>query len=208
MLYIQNLLVAFIFSFIGSIPPGSINLSVIQLSLNYHFKDALKFALAAALVEFVYATIAVKFESLITDFPVLADNFQLISALVMVVLGLSFLYNNKRSSKKQDTENELNIATNGFRKGVIISILNPLAIPFWIAVTAYLKGMNWIDLNSIEIWSYIAGISLGTFGLLVLLAVYSKKAAKYIRKDSTIIRNTPGVILLGLGIYSLIDYLL
>ncbi|MEQ9413449.1 MAG: hypothetical protein RIF39_06440, partial [Cyclobacteriaceae bacterium] len=51
------------FSFIGSIPPGTLNLSVLQLGLEGKVKTALRFALAVAIIEYPYTWIGVEFES-------------------------------------------------------------------------------------------------------------------------------------------------
>ena len=190
-------LVAFAFSFIGSIPPGSINLSVIQLALKRQLSAAFRFALAAALVEFGYAYIAVEFQFYITSSQLIQDNFTLISAIVLIILGAVNLIPKKNKSRM-----EIKLEDSGFRKGVLISLANPLAIPFWIAVTAYLQANNWILLERTNLVIYILGISTGTLSLLALLAVVAKKASNYIRNES-LIRKVPGAVLLILGLYSL-----
>ena len=190
-------LVAFAFSFIGSIPPGSINLSVIQLALKRQLYAAFRFALAAALVEFGYAYIAVEFQFYITSSPLIQDNFTLISAIVLIILGAVNLI-----PKKNKRRMEIKLEDSGFRKGVLISLANPLAIPFWIAVTAYLQANNWILLERTNLVIYILGISTGTLSLLALLAVVAEKASNYIRNES-LIRKIPGAVLLILGLYSL-----
>ena len=70
----MDLVLAFIlgavFSFVGSIPPGTLNLTVLQLGLQGKTAIALRFALAVTIVEYPYAWIAVEFESWITSRPV------------------------------------------------------------------------------------------------------------------------------------------
>ena len=83
---------AFFFSFIGSIPPGTINLTVLQLGLEHKTSVAWRLALAAALIEYPYAFLAIKFEKLITASPVVVENFHLITAIVMIVLGVMNLF--------------------------------------------------------------------------------------------------------------------
>lgn len=195
-------LIAFIFSFLGSIPPGSINLSVIQLSLDGRLSAALRFAIAAALIEFPYAFIAVQFEGWITSSPVIINNFKLIAASVMLLLGIVNLWPQKKSpSKMMET-----IRNSGFRKGVIISLLNPLAIPFWVGITAYLNHQGWVRLASIDqVFVYVLGISVGTFFLLALLALLAKKLRPVIAK-SELIKVIPGVVFLLLGSYALLQF--
>ena len=75
------------FSFIGSIPPGTLNLSVLQLGLEGKVKVALRFALAVSIIEYPYAWIAVQFEGWVTSAPMVIENFQLVTAIVMVGIG-------------------------------------------------------------------------------------------------------------------------
>jgi len=199
---IQAFFIAFAFSFIGSIPPGSINLSVLQLAIDRRFKAALRFALAAALIEFPYAFIAVKFQGYLLSSPLIMDNLKLIAAVVMLVLGVINIY----TSNKDANSTLKKLQDSGFRKGLIISILNPLAIPFWIGVTAYLSSINWIELkNTNYIFWYVAGVSAGTFALLALLAILGQKVS-HLFKKSQLIHSIPGVVFLILGTYALLQY--
>lgn len=199
---VELFLIAFFFSFLGSIPPGSINLSVIRLALDNKYDAALRFAAAAALIEFPYAFIAVQFEELLTSSPVIVENFKLIAAIVMIVLGITNLSVTKHSSNKMQK-----IRESGFRRGILISILNPLAIPFWIGITAYLNTQGWIDLRSENHrFVYISGISMGTFALLALLALLSRKIGS-VFKENIVVQVLPGVIFIALGVFALLQYL-
>src|SRR5688500_11666375 len=143
MMLILTFLLAFAFSFIGSIPPGTLNLTVIQLGLEHRIGIAWRFAIAAAIVEYPYAWLAVEFESLITSSPVITQNIQLIASLIMIVLGAFNVLSARKPGKFYNRFND-----SGFRRGIVLGILNPLALPFWIGVTAYLKSQKWIMLSS------------------------------------------------------------
>ncbi len=202
MIGLQNLVFGFFFSFIGSIPPGTINLSVIQLGLRKNVAAAFRMGIAAAMVEFVYAAIAIKFQIYISSNPAIKNNFILISATVLILLGLMNLISVKM--KKSGKKNKLaSISASGFRKGILISIANPLAMPFWIGVTAYLQSNTWIDFSSTSIWSYVFGISFGTLAILSLLSLIAFKTGRFIEPDNKLIKIIPGIVLLSLGLYSL-----
>ena len=72
-----------LFSFLGSIPPGTLNLSVLQLGLENKVGTALRFASAVAIVEYPYTWIGVQFQYWITSSPMVIENFQLITAVVI-----------------------------------------------------------------------------------------------------------------------------
>src|SRR5688572_22495783 len=84
--------VAFLFSFIGTIPPGTLNLTVIQLGLNQRIDAAWRMAFAAALIEYPYAWIAVEFQDFLSQSLEFRHYFHLISGVVMVALGVINLW--------------------------------------------------------------------------------------------------------------------
>lgn len=198
---VQTFFIAFAFSFLGSIPPGTLNLTILRMGTESKMAVAWRFALAAALVEYPYAWLALMFEDWITSSPAVVDNFTLISAVVMLTLGLVTI----RAAKKP-APNVEPVRESGFRKGVLLSILNPLAMPFWIGITAYLKAQGWIDLGSTaETHSYLAGISVGAFALLMLVAFLAQKASVVFNHNRSM-KFIPGIVLVLLGLYALVQY--
>lgn len=198
---VQVFVVGFIFSFIGSIPPGTLNILVLQLGLQNKVHTALRFALAVAIVEYPYAWIAVVFEDMITSSPAVTQNFQLTGAIVMTAIGIINLWSARKPSKFS-----VKFQDSGFKRGFLLSILNPQAIPFWIAVTAYLKIEGWIDLSSgWLLHSYVFGTSVGVMVLLTILAVMGQKVSG-VFQQSKLIRMIPGAALLVLGSLGLIKY--
>lgn len=199
---IATFFIALAFSFLGSIPPGTLNLTMLRLGMEQKMDVAFRFALAAALIEYPYAWIALIFEDWLTSSPVVIQNFTLISALVMTTLGIITLRN-----AKQNTHEVEPVRESGFRKGLVLSILNPLAMPFWIGITAYLKSQGWIGLSSAaEIHSYLLGISLGAFVLLLMVAYLAKRMSIAFSSNRNV-KFIPGIILLALGLYALVKYL-
>ncbi|MGC1241136.1 MAG: LysE family transporter [Chryseosolibacter sp.] len=194
--------IAFFFSFLGTLPPGTLNLSIIQLGLNHQINAAWRMALAAAIIEYPYAWIAIEFQHYITQSIGITRNFHLIGGLVMVLLGVFNLWSSSRPSKFSQR-----FEASGFRKGVFLSILNPLAIPFWMAMTAYLKTYGWIDLSDkAEIHAYLLGVSTGTLVLFMLLAYLARKVVSHF-KTNRFLQKTPGIVLIALGLYAFSEYI-
>jgi threonine/homoserine/homoserine lactone efflux protein len=197
MYHLYVLFLGFFFSFIGSIPPGTLNVSILQLGLQGKTNIALRFAIAVSIIEYPYAWIGVQFEYWLTSSPVVIENFQWIAATVMTVLGIVNLWPTKEKkgfSKK--------FSESGFRRGLLLSILNPMAIPYWMGFTAYLKAQGWIDLSSTSLLhSYVLGTSLGAMALLSLLIFFAKRVSPYVQ-ESKWIKIIPGLVLLTLGVYA------
>ncbi|MEO6313875.1 MAG: LysE family transporter [Chitinophagaceae bacterium] len=200
----MNFFFSFFFSFTGSLTPGTINLSAVQLGLDKKPHVALRLAAAAAFIEYGYAWLAVKFEAFITASPVVVRNFQLIAAVVMLTLGILAI-----RAAAQPSAFTQHFNNSGFRRGLALGILNPLAMPFWMGVTAFLKSQHWIDLSTnFQLHSYLAGVSLGVFTLLVSVAYLANKVVTIIQQKSELLKKLPGFIMVALGLFALLRYLL
>jgi len=196
-LVLQVFVIGAVASFLGSIPPGTLNILVLQLGLENKLKAALRFALAVALVEYPYAWIAVAFEGWVTSSPVVQENFKLLAASVMVLLGLMGLW-----SARKPTTTTVRLQERGFARGLILSILNPQAIPWWIAITAYLKSQGWIVIDTTaRVHAYVLGTALGALALLTLLAFAAQRVSKFIQ-HSRLIAILPSAVLLALGVFT------
>jgi threonine/homoserine/homoserine lactone efflux protein len=198
-----NFLLAFFFSFIGSIPPGTINLTCVQLGLERKTKVAWRFAVTASVLEYPFGWIAVEFAEWITSSPVIVENMQLITGIAMTLIGILTLWTPSRPSTFT-----LKLSENGYLRGVVLSLLNPLVIPFWVGVTAYLKSLGWIDLSTpVRLHSYLLGVCLGTLGLLGILIYLAEKLGMQFTQSRWLYK-VPGIALIILGFYAFLQYLL
>ena len=179
------------------------NLAILQLGLEHKTKIALRFSLAVAIIEYPYAWVAVVFEDWVTSSPLVIENFQLITAIVMTAIGLFTIWSARKPSTFSARFNE-----SGFRRGLVLSVLNPMAIPFWIGITAYLKAQGWIDISTTGLLhGYVFGTSVGVILLLVLFTFLAKRLSGYITSN-TVVKLVPGITLLVLGLYAFGKYLL
>src|SRR5882672_10806072 len=195
MSYLYVFFLGFIFSFIGSIPPGTLNVSILQMALQGKAGIATRFAIAVAIVEYPYAWIGVQFEYWLTSSPMVVENFQLVAAMVMISLGIFNLL-----PSKQPTGFAKKFSESGFRRGLALSILNPMAIPYWMGFTAYMKAQGWISLSTTGLLhSYVLGTSIGALALLLSLIQFAQRVAPYVQ-GSKWIKIIPGLILLSLGL--------
>lgn len=198
---LQVFIIGAVMSFVGSIPPGTLNVLVLQMGLQKKVKQAMRFALAVAIVEYPYAWIAVEFEHWIMSSPQLTKNFQLIGAIVMTSIGVFNIW-----TTRKPTNFSVKFQESGFVKGLILSLLNPQAIPFWIAVTAYLKMQGWIDLSTnLQVHSYVFGTSVGTMVLLTLLATMANRMSDLMNRNR-LYQFLPGLVLLVLGTVGFVRY--
>ncbi len=199
-------IVATIVSFVGSIPPGTINISVMQLAIKHQKSTAIAFGAAAALVELFYAGFTVRFHIFLTENTNITDYFHVIAGTAMVILGILNLRSNTKTSDVKTIHEQVK-KRNAFKKGVILGIANPLTVPFWLAVTAYLQKHEWITLDGMNLYAYAIGISAGTFILLLLVTQLGSRF-KAIANNRIIVHIIPGALFICMGLYSFYQWLL
>ena len=196
---LQVFVVAFIVSFFGSIPPGTINITVMQMGVQGKLRAAYFLVTGACMVEFLYAWLVVRFQLFLNENLTFTHHFTLITGLVLTALGLYSLF-----SKSSSSSIKINTGAKGrtgFLKGVILGFLNPLAIPFWLAVTAYLQQNGWIELSDAGLWSYLSGIFLGSV-IVLFLAVRLGNQFTRISDNRWLVHYLPGLAFLALGLYN------
>tara|TARA_Y100001972_G_scaffold124489_1_gene173735 strand:- start:18380 stop:18991 length:612 start_codon:yes stop_codon:yes gene_type:complete len=197
-------LIAFIVSYLGSIPPGTINISTMQLAIKGKRRAAAFLSLAASMVEFVYAGITVRFQLILSESTWFTDHFYIITAIPMVVLGVANLWTS--SDSRSFSARVKSTGRSGFKRGLILGLLNPLTLPYWLTVTAYLQTHKLISLEGALFWYYLAGISVGTFILLLSIIFLGKKFSS-IADNQFLVHRLPGLIFIGLGTYNIIIWL-
>ena len=172
LVFVCTFILAFAISFVGSLQPGPVNLAVLTSSSLKQYKNAISIAIGGSLPEFLFCFIAFKASNLIIKWHQLFYFFQIVMAILLLVLGI-FLWFNKSNVALKATKQ------NGFLLGTALAILNPQLIIFWTTVITYIHVNNlfYIHLEDIKhaFFYFCAGATLGAFSLHSLLIYLSKK---------------------------------
>ena len=128
------MLVALLACFLGTIPFGPINLTVVKTTVDFDRRRGLQVALAAAFVEIGQALVAIWFGMVISRFLESNVLFKLLVATAFIVLALIVLFRSPALNGVRERAGEENQSL--FRRGLLIAALNPQAIPFWIFALA------------------------------------------------------------------------
>ena len=193
--------IGFTVSFVGSLPVGTVNLAVIQTTVNSNFRAGFYFSLGATIVELIYSAIAIKFIAYLLDNRSVEIFIQIVSIPVFIVLAILYL---RKEESAVSTEIK---GRKSFYNGLFIGLLNPLQIPFWIAYGSYLLSNNWIKNDVYLINIFIAGISLGTLLVLTLIAFLSKRLVSSMELKTKLVNRIIGWVLIALAVYQLIKVL-
>jgi threonine/homoserine/homoserine lactone efflux protein len=197
----QVFFLSFGISLLGTIPPATINITVVQLSIKSKVKSAVLLSLGAVLIDTVYAGLAVSVQIYLAEQLEFTNYFYLIAALVLLVLGIA-------SIKTKSSVSNIKIIDDGkvgLLKGILLGLLNPLAMPFWLGVTTYLQLNGLINLMGINFWSYLIGVFLGEFALLMIIIRIGRRFTK-VANNRTIVHTIPGIAFIFLAIVNFVQW--
>lgn len=155
----------------GVIPPGLINMSVAKTCLQHGKKDGILVAIGASVVVAFQALIAILLARYIFGNPFVQNMLLRTGLAIFLIMAIFFFVKAKRSRvKKVKIPKHAGIRSLG--KGMMISVLNVLPIPYFCALGAALNVSGKVEYDIIAISFFIAAAVLGTFTTLYLYVIF------------------------------------
>lgn len=155
----------------GVIPPGLINMSVAKTCLQHGKKDGILVAIGASVVVAFQALIAILLARYIFGNPFVQNMLLRTGLVIFLIMAIFFFIKAKRSRvKKVKIPKHAGIRSLG--KGMMISVLNVLPIPYFCALGAALNVSGKVEYDIIAISFFIAAAVLGTFSTLYLYVIF------------------------------------
>lgn len=193
---ISTFLAGLVVSFLGTLPPGILNVTVTRITLQQGRKAAFWFVLACGLVEWGYSYLAVLITQLVVENGVIRYLTDGLTAAVLLVMGIYYI---RKKTTAQPVASQSDAAP--FRLGVVLSLLNLAAFPFWTIYTTLLIQKGWVSLmHTPDLFIYVTGIALGTLAGLWVFVWLSNRVrlllANYIHR----IDQFTGLLLVGLSV--------
>ena len=201
-MFFQVFAIATLVSLVGTIPPATINISVMQLSITGKKKMAVGLSWGAAIIDLIYTYLSLQIHHYLNTHSEFTNYFQLVSASILFFLGLASLYQTRKSAQVELRRFRIQ---SGFLRGVLLGLFNPLVMPFWLVTTTYLTSQGWIDLAGINEWSFLAGVFLGEILLLLVIVRVGSKFTK-VADNVWMVYIVPGLAFMVLGMYSLYEW--
>lgn len=200
MIYIQHVLFGILMSYFGLISPGMLNMTGLKISINLGRKQAVKFALGASIVVFIQALIALFFADYFVKNPTIINALKSVAVVVFFVLSIFFFLLSRKKVEANVSYNK----SKYFLKGIGMSAINMLAIPFYLGISIYLASSKRIFIEHPFIILFVIGASVGSFLLFytyIFLAKIIIKKVAFIASNMNIILS---ILFFGLGILTLI----
>ena len=187
----------FFLGFIGYLPPGNINLTVVQLALTDTKSRLWSFIFFATLMEFIYCLGCLTGLDLLMKQPQLVTGLQWSSVFLFAILGLLSFFHNQHDNEKA--------AFSGFRRGIFTALFNPLQVPFWLVWGVYLSDKLSTGIVVVTLFSIIT--SAGTVCILWLYAVGGKKLVEVMKLEQKLLERIIGLLFIGLALLQLFKLL-
>ncbi len=202
MVILQVFLISGLISFFGTIPPATINVTVLQLALKDRARQAIALALGAAIIDSTYAGLSVKIAAYLEQHVAFSNSFFLIAALVLLALGAISL-SGKFMPEVKALEKQSKI---GLGQGLLLGLFNPLAMPFWLGWISVLQMNGWINVEGYNYWAFILGAFIGEVSLLMIVVRVGERFTR-ISENRLLVNVIPGVVLVVLGVINLVKWL-
>lgn len=166
-------IITFFISFVGSIHPGLLNLSVIQITLRKSLYAGLLMALGGIIPEIIYGYFAVEGVMIFEQYPIVFEVLKWAVVPILLVMGFLELTKNRKNNSINDYTFEKVASENWqiFSKGFFLSLFNPQLLPFWIVILVNYQNYEYLKISELyhKIW-FVLGTSMGAFALNYIYA--------------------------------------
>lgn len=190
---------AFSISFLGSLPLGTLNVSVSELVVTHRNAAAVEFGAGAIAVELLLVRVALVAIDQLARLRRLFRLFQGLTVMILLTLAASSLKAAWQHQPLQASASAL-AYLHPLVAGLLLSLLNPLHLPFWMGWTAALRSKGILDPTGRAYNMYLIGIGLGTSLAFVCYGVVGDYLQTHIERQQPLINAAVGLALLGTAI--------
>jgi threonine/homoserine/homoserine lactone efflux protein len=171
----QIFVITFIISFLGSIHPGPLNVSVVEITLKNSLKAGLFMCIGGVIPEFFYSYLAAEGVMFFQRNRAIFIILQWLMVCILLLMGIYTIYAKEKSIKNKE------LSTNSFLKGFLLSLFNPQLLVFWLLIVVYYQGIHWLKLTtSFDKIVFIFGATLGAFTLNYIYASWAFSKREFI----------------------------
>ncbi|MCB0460803.1 MAG: LysE family transporter [Flavobacteriaceae bacterium] len=199
MLFFSHFLYGLLMGYGGLLAPGMLNMTAVRYAIDRGLKQGVIFSAGAALVVFIQAMIALFFADYLNKHPHILDNLTLAGVFVFFALAVFFFLQARKKFKGEGKRKKGSV----FFTGVFMSSINMLAVPFYLAISAYLSSKDKLILEQPYIVIFIVGASLGAFLLFITYAYFASYITKKVQFIAKNINYILSILFLVLGIVTI-----
>jgi threonine/homoserine/homoserine lactone efflux protein len=204
---VLTFLIGVLLNAMGYIPPGNINLTLAQLTINRGMRQAWSFILAFSCVEVLFTFGMMRFARWVSSdvdidssvnsvrISTFVDAFMIVLLLVMATVTWK---NKDKAHQPKATEES---RKGSVLLGLALGVLNPVQIPFWLFFGNYVILHEWINTNYLSLVIFSFGSGLGSALALYAYAHFARYIQEKFALSSMLINKSIAIFLYILALY-------
>jgi threonine/homoserine/homoserine lactone efflux protein len=204
-----TLIIGILLNAMGYIPPGNINLTVAQLTINKGMRQAWSFILSFSCVEVFFTFGMMRFARWVSSDVNLDANINEVRigtyidafmVMLFLIMGtITWMHRNKLPKTKDNTSKRGSLFY-----GMLLGILNPVQIPFWLFFGNYVILHEWIKTDYLSLVIFSLGSGIGSALALYGYAHFARYIQEKFALSSYLINKSIAIFLWVLALYLII----
>jgi threonine/homoserine/homoserine lactone efflux protein len=190
--------IGIIANFVGYIPPGNINLTLVQITINRGFKQAMMFIISFSCVEFFFTYFIMHAAKWLSGEVRLDTIIDWVMVVLFGVLGAITWIHRKKTPDTNYSDQE------SIKYGILLGFLNPMQVPFWMITGTYLITHEWILDGKLALVIFSIGAAGGAFLALFLYAKFAKYIQSKFALSNKFINTGIAVLFFGFAAYHIV----
>jgi threonine/homoserine/homoserine lactone efflux protein len=185
-------------NFIGYIPPGNINLTLVQITVNRGIKQALQFITAFSCVEFIFTWTIMHAAKWLSSQVKLDTIIDWVMVILFGILGVvTWMHRNKPPKTKYSQHSSI-------KYGILLGFINPMQIPFWMVTGTYLITHQWILFGRTDLIVFSLGSACGAFLALFLFAKFAAYIQSKFELSTRFINTGIALLFFAFSVYHIV----
>ncbi|MET3500871.1 threonine/homoserine/homoserine lactone efflux protein [Mucilaginibacter rubeus] len=190
--------IGIIANFIGYIPPGNINLTLVQITINRGIKEAVRFITAFSAVEFFFTYFIMHAARWLSGQLQLNTVIDWIMVVLFGVMGYITWINRNKPPKANYSEHA------SIKYGILLGFLNPMQVPFWMVTGTYLITHEWILDGRVALVIFSLGSAAGAFLCLFIYAKFAKYIQERFALSTRLINTSIAILFFAFAMYHIV----
>jgi len=164
--FLISFLSGYVTSLIGTLIPGGLNATAMEITVSKGKAAGLLFGLGAALVEIIYIRLTLLGIAFFVKQKLLFDILEWVMATLFFAAGVYIFARSYGKDKKKEAKPKTphrNSKTHAFLLGMALKAVNPAQFGFWIFWSTYLISQNLLKPESVHYTLFVLGLGSATF---------------------------------------------
>jgi len=185
-------------NFIGYVPPGNINLTLAQITVNRGMKQALMFITSFSCVELFFTYFIMHAAKWLAAQVKLDMVIDWVMVVLFGVLGMITWIHRKKMPKTNYSKKA------SLQHGILLGFLNPVQIPFWMITGTYLITHQWIETGRMSLFIFSLGAGAGAFLALFLYAEFANFIKTKFALSTRVINTAIAILFFAFAAYHVV----